>query len=116
VGKYFKESEFKCHHCGKVLLDDNLIPTLDAIREIYGKKMVVASGYRCPEYNETVGGVRESEHTEGKAADIVCANSLDRFALISACLSEGITRLGIGKTFIHIGISNNKPLRVIWLY
>lgn len=116
MGKYFKESEFKCKHCGDILLDDGLIPTLDAIREIYRKPMIVTSGYRCAEYNQQVGGVQDSEHTDGLAADIKCESSYDRFELISACLSEGITRIGIGKDFIHIGISAHKPSRVIWLY
>lgn len=114
MGKYFKESEFKCKHCGDILLDDKLIPTLDAIREIYHKPMVINSGYRCPAYNKQVGG--GPEHQMGMAADISCTNNKDRFELVAACLSEGITRIGIGDSFIHIGVSANLAQRVIWLY
>ena len=43
---------------------------LDPLREAYGKPIVVSSGYRCPKLNKAVGGVKNSQHTEGRAADI----------------------------------------------
>jgi zinc D-Ala-D-Ala carboxypeptidase len=116
MGKYFKEDEFKCSCCGKVFVNPSLIPTLDKIRKSYGKPMVVTSGYRCPEHNKEVGGATNSEHLIGMAADVHCNNNRDRFALIKACLDNGVTRLGIGPTFIHIGISLANPQEVIWLY
>jgi len=116
MGKYFQESEFRCPCCDRVSLNPRLIPTLDAIREIYGKPMVVTSGFRCPEHNEAIGGKNGSEHLIGCAADISCIDSHERFELITACLSSGITRLGIGKDFIHIGISQYHPQRVVWHY
>ena len=43
---------------------------LDPIREQWGLPIRVNSGYRCPELNEEVGGVEDSYHLEGCAADI----------------------------------------------
>ena len=43
---------------------------LDPIREHWGLPIRVTSGYRCPELNEEVGGVEESYHVDGCAADI----------------------------------------------
>lgn len=43
---------------------------LDPIREWYGKPIYVNSGYRCPELNKAVGGVNNSQHVNGQAADI----------------------------------------------
>ena len=43
---------------------------LDPIREHWGLPIRVTSGYRCPELNEEVGGVEESWHMDGCAADI----------------------------------------------
>ena len=43
---------------------------LDPLREAYGKPIYINSGYRCPELNKAVGGVRTSEHQSGRAADI----------------------------------------------
>ena len=43
---------------------------LDPIREHWGLPIRVTSGYRCPELNEEVGGVEDSWHMQGCAADI----------------------------------------------
>ena len=43
---------------------------LDPLREWYGKPIYVNSGYRCPELNKAVGGVENSFHVFGCAADI----------------------------------------------
>lgn len=43
---------------------------LDPLREWYGKPIYINSGYRCPELNKTVGGVNNSQHVNGEAADI----------------------------------------------
>jgi hypothetical protein len=32
------------------------------------------------------------------------------------CLDNGITRIGIGNEFVHIGIGADKPQQVMWLY
>ena len=43
---------------------------LDPIREHWGLPIRVHSGYRCPTLNEEVGGVEDSWHMQGCAADI----------------------------------------------
>lgn len=48
-------------------LVDNI---LDPLREAWGKPIIVSSGYRCPTLNKAVGGVKNSQHTLGQAADI----------------------------------------------
>ena len=50
---------------------ENLIAeVLDPLREWYGRPIYVNSGYRCPELNKVVGGVENSYHVSGCAADI----------------------------------------------
>ena len=44
---------------------------LDPIRRRYGAPIIVTSGYRCPALNTAVGGVANSHHIVGCAADIV---------------------------------------------
>ena len=53
---------------------NTLISALDKIREQYGKPIIVTSGYRCPELNRAVGGVKSSQHVKGEAADLVGRN------------------------------------------
>ena len=43
---------------------------LDPLRRMYGKPIIITSGYRCRELNKKVGGVTNSWHTQGNAADI----------------------------------------------
>ena len=43
---------------------------LDPIRCRYGSPIIVTSGYRCPALNTAVGGVANSHHIVGCAADI----------------------------------------------
>lgn len=43
---------------------------LDPLRRLYGKPIIITSGYRCTELNKKVGGVANSWHTQGNAADI----------------------------------------------
>ena len=43
---------------------------LDPIRRRYGAPIIVTSGYRCPALNTAVGGVINSHHIVGCAADI----------------------------------------------
>lgn len=42
---------------------------LQPLRNKFGR-MTITSGYRCPELNKAVGGVSNSRHTKGNAADI----------------------------------------------
>ena len=43
---------------------------LDPAREMWGGPIRVTSGYRCTALNAAVGGVRNSQHITGRAADI----------------------------------------------
>ena len=43
---------------------------LQPLRNKYGKPIVITSGYRCAALNKLVGGVANSYHLQGNAADI----------------------------------------------
>lgn len=43
---------------------------LDPLRRLHGKPIIITSGYRSLELNKKVGGVANSWHTQGNAADI----------------------------------------------
>jgi hypothetical protein len=79
--KFFGEREFACKCCGQlppsmraniVALVDNV---LDPAREEFGGPVTVNSGYRCPKHNLAVGGVVNSQHMKGEAADLCCADN-----------------------------------------
>lgn len=69
--KHFKKSEFTCKcGCGLNNIDIKLVEILDNIREHFGQACTVTSGTRCAKHNKNVGGVANSRHLSGKAADI----------------------------------------------
>jgi hypothetical protein len=55
-----------------------LVNTLEHVRAVAGKPIVISSGYRSPEVNHLVGGVANSAHTTGCAADIICPGMPNR--------------------------------------
>lgn len=55
---------------------------LDPTRKEFGKPLLVSSGFRCKELNALVGGVVNSQHLTGCAADIVCTDMQTLFALM----------------------------------
>ena len=56
---------------------------LDPVREMYGKPIVVTSGFRTPFLNRLVGGVSTSQHMQGLAADLRCDDPKVLFDLIA---------------------------------
>ena len=56
---------------------------LDPLRRLYGKPIVITSGYRCLELNKKVGGVAHSWHTQGNAADIHVASLTEATKIFS---------------------------------
>ena len=58
-------------HAARRMLTILIEQLLDPIRRRYGAPIIVTSGYRCPALNTAVGGVANSHHIVGCAADIV---------------------------------------------
>ena len=96
--KYFNLSELSASASAERLAIDNTPPRaaqrmltilveqlLDPIRRHYGAPIIVTSGYRCPALNTAVGGVANSHHIVGCAADVTTGsieNNTMLFALI----------------------------------
>ena len=76
VTEHFNMQEFICECGGKycdgfpVPMNRTLIEKLECVRKELGIPLVVTSGVRCDILNEEVGGVPDSYHKLGRAADI----------------------------------------------
>lgn len=84
---------------------------LDPLREWYNKPIYINSGYRCKELNKAVGGVSNSYHLKGMAADIDMGDKDDNqplFEYIKDNLS--FTELGWegNGRWIHVAYDPNK--------
>lgn len=81
---------------------------LDKIREAWGSPIIVTSGYRPPSVNARVGGVRNSRHIFGDAADISPTYNLSGFQTWLDARWFGALGYGARKGFVHIDMRNNK--------
>ena len=72
---HFNAREFRCS-CGKsheTLLASELVDKLEQLYTALNcSKIIVTSGYRCPEHDKAVGGTSSGQHTKGTAADVCC--------------------------------------------
>ncbi len=107
--KYFSDNEIAG-------LKPELVKLLDDARHIAGIPFKLNSGFRTPEQNKKVGGVKDSSHMSGKAVDIACTSDSNRHKIVTALLTVGFNRIGVAKTFIHADCDSTKSSNVIWLY
>ena len=112
----FKESEFACKcGCGYNVINPQLVMALDMARKEAKVPFTISSGCRCKNHNATVGGVDDSAHVRGHAADIVVQGSAHRMAVLRALLRY-FDRVGVDKNFIHVDNDPDKPTSVLWVY
>lgn len=125
--KYFSLSEFLNSATAKRLGIDNtptfevvdnlnkLADYLDVIREKVGKPILISSGFRCPVLNKAVGGVSNSQHQKGLAADLICADmeSLEKVLRETGGFDQLIKehRKGSNSFWYHVSVAprNGKP-------
>ncbi len=121
TGHYFLDAEFLCK-CGRPECDACRVPnailieSLDQIRAHLGRPLRVTSGLRCAFWNAHEGGVGDSEHLTGDAADLAVVTGVDRWQIVQAAMAVGVRRIGIAGHFIHLGISVTLAAPVIWTY
>ena len=115
--KYFKLSEFINSATANRLGIDNipsfevvdnlnrLADYLDSIRAKFGKPILISSGYRCPMLNKAVGGVVNSQHLKGLAADLVCSDMEKLLSIIRET-----------KGFDQVITEHNKGSKSYWIH
>ena len=112
----FKREEFICKcGCKEENMNRDFVKKLDKVRNKYGFPIIITSGYRCKYHDSELGG--KGNHTTGKAVDIKCDVSQNRYYMLPILLKY-FKRIGIGKTFIHVDDcdESNKPQEVVWVY
>ena len=95
--EHFSKEEFTRSETADRLVIDNTLPDdlietakytlsrLEEIRQVYGKPIIITSGYRCQELNKAIGGKPNSQHLKAEAVDLKWAPNLyklirDRFS------------------------------------
>lgn len=95
-----KDHELRCRcGCGLLKLNRGFRDSLEALRKEFGRPMVITSGVRCYEHNETVGGHPKSLHvgdvamhngqTGACAVDVATPNGEYRASLFALAWKHG---------------------------
>jgi len=121
--KYFTLDEFDSPDLPNsgINMDANFLSMLDDARHMADIPFKINSGYRTKEHNIEIYrrlGKKpiDSAHLKGKAADISCSGSRERWIIITALQDAGFNRIGIANNFIHVDSDENKSPNVIWTY
>lgn len=110
LSTHFTEDEFRCHHCGDLpegCPPHELVMILEDVRHQFGKPVTINSGYRCPEHNAAEGGVEDSQHVDGTAADIAVEDipAAQVYAYLDPWHEGG---LGSYETFVHVDVRGSR--------
>ena len=106
----FKVKEFACNDgSDTVLISGELVDLLQKIRDHFGVAVVINSGYRTSAYNKKVGGVSNSQHVKGTAADIV-VKGVDPLTVgqYVEYIMPDHGGIGVYQTFTHVDVRANR--------
>jgi uncharacterized protein YcbK (DUF882 family) len=108
---HFSKREMACRCCGELKIEDRLLKALETLRNLAGAPVIVNDGYRCAKHNEEVGGVSDSEHTRGIAADVkIPGMSLQQMYDLALQVPE-FANGGIGAYdggFLHVDVRDHR--------
>lgn len=107
----FKVREFRCRDgSDEILIDEKLARLLQKMRDKFGV-INISSAYRTKSYNAKVGGVANSQHLYGLAADITLKDNSKLLEAAKYAEKIGFTGIGLDnkyKMFIHLDTRKNK--------
>lgn len=113
--EYFTRDEFRCQCGGKycngfpVEPEDELVRVCNEIRRRLGVPVQIVdaggSGVRCEQHNANVGGVANSNHKYGKAADLHSSKSPEEMAQAAESVMGKTGEIGIYSWGIHVGVN-----------
>lgn len=121
ITEHFDSKEFRCN-CGKEGINTECVERLERLFAAIGAdKILISSGFRCPDCSVAVGGYRNDMHTKGGAADLVVYKNGKEMSSFAVCaiaedlgLFNGIAV--INDSYVHLDIrgiipySNNRWL------
>lgn len=102
----FIVSEFRCKDgSDSIFIDTELVEVLQRIRNHFGKPLTINSAYRTKAYNIKIGGVSNSQHVQGTAADIV-VKGVDplKVAQYAEYIMHNNGGIGLYNSFVHVDV------------
>ena len=113
LSEHFNSIEFDCRcGCGGLSngagVDPKLVALLERMRKACGKPLVLSCGYRCPRHNADVGGVPNSQHVYGTAADVQTPKGMTPFELFAIADDCGADGIGLYSWGVHVDVRGEK--------
>tara|TARA_B110000211_G_C13822478_1_gene439880 strand:+ start:73 stop:453 length:381 start_codon:yes stop_codon:yes gene_type:complete len=116
--KNFSKEEFDCNDGSEMPINiyHNMVKVanqLQTLRNFLNKPIHINSAYRSEEYNASIGGVSNSQHIMGRAADIVVKGMtpIEVSEVIEDLIKKGDMlqgAIGIYSSFVHYDIRGTK--------
>jgi hypothetical protein len=110
--EFFTREEFRCQckgqYCDGFPVDpeEKMVRTIDEIRRRLGVPVSIVdaggSGIRCAQHNANVGGVYNSEHLYGRAADLHSSASPARMKQVAEEVMGNTGGIGMYSWGIHV--------------
>lgn len=107
ITENFNLREFQCPCCHTVTLHPRLAASLQKLREAWGKPITVTSGYRCARHNAEAGGVPDSRHMRGLAADVAVPRAeQEKFRALARAAGFSKILPYPKRNFVHLEIND----------
>lgn len=113
--EFFNREEFRCQCGGKYCNgfptepEEELVRVCNEIRRRLGVPVQIVdaggSGVRCPQHNANVGGVGNSNHLYGRAADLHSSKSPQEMYRVAESVIGNTGELGLYDWGIHVGVN-----------
>ncbi len=108
LSPHFWLDQFESPDTGQVIVDRRLVLALDTVRTTLGMDIIITSGYRTTTHNAVVGGVTNSLHMSGQAADLVTdPNQMGRLAEIARAHPD--LHVIVESDHVHVQLANPAP-------
>lgn len=113
---YFKPEEKTGGNHIVAELKPEFVDLLDKARGLAGVPFIITSGYRTTAENATVGGVSDSAHETGLAADLLIKDSISGEKINAALHQVGFKRFGYYRDgHLHVDMDYSKPTPCYWV-
>lgn len=110
--EFFTPGEFACKcGCGTGEIQESLVRAADEIRRRLGVPVTVTSGLRCEKHNAAVGGVSNSRHLGGDAADLISSAGPARMKEVAEEVMGNTGGIGLYSWGIHV---DTRAVRARW--
>lgn len=111
LSEHFTITEFHCRDGARmVFVAKELVDVLEDVRKHFNSPVTINSGYRTVAYNSKISGASpKSQHTLGKAADIVVRNQTPErvYAYLTTKYTDKFG-IGIYDSFVHVDVRDKK--------